>query len=159
MDPQISEAVDPADRSIVITRRLDAPPALVFQAWTDPEHIGMWWGPRGFTTTVHAMDVRPGGVWRFTMHGPDGVDYPNRVVYEEIVAPERLVYVHDSDVEDDPARFHVTVTFEESEGGTALIMRSIFPSVAELERVKAFGAVEGGNSTVDRLAEYLAAGH
>jgi uncharacterized protein YndB with AHSA1/START domain len=78
------------DREIVTTRVFDAPREMVFDAWTDPKHIGQWWGPIGFTTTTHEMDVRPGGVWRFTMHGPDGRDYKNRIVYTEIVRPERL---------------------------------------------------------------------
>jgi uncharacterized protein YndB with AHSA1/START domain len=90
-------ATQTSDRDLVIERIFDAPRQMVFDAWTDPETIGQWWGPRGFTTTVHEMDVRPGGVWRFTMHGPDGTDYPNRVVYDEVVAPERLVYTHGAD--------------------------------------------------------------
>ena len=68
----------PADRTIVTTRVIDAPRALVFKAWTDPAHIAEWWGPDGFTTTIREMDVRLGGAWRFMMHGPDGVDYPRR---------------------------------------------------------------------------------
>lgn len=74
-------AGDTADREIVITRVFDAPREQVFDAWTDSEHVSQWWGPNGFTTTTHEMDVRPGGVWRFIMHGPDGVDYKNRIVY------------------------------------------------------------------------------
>jgi uncharacterized protein YndB with AHSA1/START domain len=84
----------PADREMVITRVINAPRALVFKAWTKPAHIGNWWGPRGFTTTTHSMDVRPGGEWRFVMHGPDGTDYQNRIVDLEVVEPERLVYDH-----------------------------------------------------------------
>lgn len=68
-------------------RTIDAPRDLVFDAWTDPAHVGQWWGPDGFTTTTHEIDIRPGGVWRFTMHGPDGVDYPNEIAFEEIVPP------------------------------------------------------------------------
>jgi uncharacterized protein YndB with AHSA1/START domain len=70
---------EPADRQIVTTRVLDAPRELVFKMWTDPEHIVQWWGPKGFTTTTYSMDVRPGGVWRFVMHGPDGTDYQNKI--------------------------------------------------------------------------------
>src|SRR6266852_4602923 len=79
------------DREIVITRLLDAPRELAFQAWTEPQHVAHWWGPNGFTNTIHEMDVRPGGVWRFIMHGPDGTDYKNEIVYVEVVKPERLV--------------------------------------------------------------------
>src|SRR5215217_7891459 len=87
-----SAGASAADREIVITRVFDAPREMVFSAFTDPEHIGAWWGPKGFTITTHAMDVRPGGEWRFIMHGPDGVDYPNKISYLEIARPERLVY-------------------------------------------------------------------
>ena len=75
------------DREIATTRIFDAPRELVFQAWTDPARIARWWGPRGFTTSTYAMDVRPGGVWRFCMHGPDGVDYENQITYVEVEEP------------------------------------------------------------------------
>src|SRR5258706_6591524 len=100
-----------SDREIVIRREFDAPRALVWKAWTDPQHIDRWWGPRGFRNATIAMDVRVGGMWRFTIHGPDGTDWPNRIVYREIVEPERLVYDHGSDVDDDPRPFPVSVTF------------------------------------------------
>lgn len=150
--PDVTPATEPV---INITRLFDAPRELVFDAWTDPQHISQWWGPRGFTTTTHERDVRPGGVWRFIMHGPDGTDYDNRIVYREVVRPERLVYDHDSDKEDDPHKFHVTVTFAEEDGKTRLTMRTLFKSIAERDRTIEFGAVEGGNQTLDRFGEYL----
>lgn len=101
------------------------------------------------------MDVRPGGIWRFVMHGPDGVDYPNRVVYEEVVKPERLVYMHGSDNEDEPGQFQATVTFAEQGGKTTLTMRMLFQSAAERDKNVEFGAIEGGNQTLERLAEHL----
>jgi len=147
----------PGRQEIVMTCVFDAPRELVFRAWTDPKDIDRWWGPDGFTTTTNEMDVRPGGVWRFVMHGPDGVDYPNRIVYEEIVRPERLVYTHDSDQDDDPARFQVTVTFAEAVGKTHLTVRMTFASAAERDRVvREFRAIEGGQQTLERLAQYLA---
>jgi len=100
-----------ADREIVIERTVNAPRELVWQAWTEADQIRQWWGPNGFTTTIHAMDVRVGGVWRFIMHGPDGTDYPNRIVYREIVKPERLVYDHDDDNDPPSHSFRSTVTF------------------------------------------------
>jgi len=87
-----SAAAKAAEREIVMTRVFDAPRELVFQAWTDPMHVAQWWGPEGFSTTIHEMDVRPGGVWRLTMHGPDGRDYKNKMVFLEVARPERLVY-------------------------------------------------------------------
>jgi len=73
-----------SDREIVLSRVFDAPRELVFKAWTDSRHVAEWWGPNGFTTTVHEMDVRPGGVWRFVMHSPDGVDFDNAREYHAV---------------------------------------------------------------------------
>src|SRR5262245_61006115 len=84
--------LDSDPRAMVGMREFDAPRELVWTAWTDPKHLSQWWGPDGFTTTTSAFDMRPGGVWRFVMHGPDGRDYENRVTFDEIVKPERLVY-------------------------------------------------------------------
>jgi uncharacterized protein YndB with AHSA1/START domain len=129
----------------------------VFDAWTDPKQVVKWWGPRGFTTTIHEMDVRPGGVWRFVMHGPDGTDYDNRVVFIEVVKPERLVYNHGPEGKGDVKEFHVTVTFNEENGGTRLTLRMAAESAAERDRMVEFGALEGGNQTLERLAEHLEA--
>jgi uncharacterized protein YndB with AHSA1/START domain len=143
-------------RSIVTTRVFDAPRELVFAAWSDPEHLAQWWGPNGFTTTTRAFDMRPGGVWRFVMHGPDGRDYQNRITYDEIVKPERLVYSHGGAEDVEPVQFRVTVTFEDLGGKTRLTMRAVFPSAAERDRVaKDYGAVEGAQQTLARLAEHL----
>jgi uncharacterized protein YndB with AHSA1/START domain len=145
------DATSTADREIVTTRVFDAPRELVFNAWTDPKHLAQWWGPNGFTSTIHQMDVRPGGLWRLTMHGPDGVDYKNESVFTEVVKPERLAYTHVS------PRFHATVTFEEECGKTKLTMRMLFETVLEHDRVvNVFGAVEGAKQTLARLHEHLA---
>jgi uncharacterized protein YndB with AHSA1/START domain len=152
-----SAASSTQDREIVIARVFDAPRALVFEAFTDAKHIGEWWGPNGFTTTTAEMDVRPGGAWRYVMHGPDGTDYSNKIVYSEVVKPERLAYAHGAD-DDGPPHFHATVTFEEQGGKTLVTLRSIFPTAAARDRtVKEFGAIEGGKQTLERLARYLAA--
>ncbi|MCX6020664.1 MAG: SRPBCC family protein [Chloroflexi bacterium] len=146
-----------ADREIVVTRLLNAPRALVFKVWTDPNHVPQWWGPTGFTTTVHEMDVRPGGVWRFIMHGPDGVDYDNKIIYVEIVEPERLVYDHRGEDEGDGVVFRTTVTFENQGDKTLLTMQAVFPTAAARDHAaREYGAIEGGQQTIDRLAEYLA---
>lgn len=144
-----------AEREIVLTREFDAPRELVWQAWTDPEHMPRWFGPNGFTTTLLSMDVRPGGVSRYTMHGPDGTDYPNRVVYQEVVRPERLVYLLDDDADDGSDAFHVTVTFEEVNGRTRLTQRMLFATAEQREGVVSFGAIELGQQTMERLAAYL----
>jgi uncharacterized protein YndB with AHSA1/START domain len=149
-----NESNDP-DREIVIERIVDAPPELVWRAWTEPDQIAKWWGPDGFTTTIHEMHVRVGGVWRFMMHGPDGTDYPNRVVYREIVEPERLVYDHSDDEGND--RFRSTVTFAALGKRTKVTLRAVFETAqARAAKVK-FGAVEGGRQTLARLGQHLAA--
>lgn len=154
---RLEELLRTRDREIVLTRSFDAPRDLLFTVWTQPEHVAQWWGPRGFTTTNHQMDVRPGGVWRLTMHGPDGTDYPNQIVYREVVRPERLVYSHASADPNDPGRFDVTVTFTEMSGKTVITMRSLFQSAEARDYVvREFHAIEGGNQTLDRLGAYLA---
>ena len=150
-----ADATDTASREVVLSREFDAPRELVFRAYTDPRHTPNWWGPNGFTNTVHQMDVRVGGMWRFTMHGPDGTDYSNRITYEQIVAPERLVFSHGEDVDDDPGAFHVTVTFDDLGGRTRVTQRMLFRTAAQREGVVRFGAVELGQQTLARLAAYL----
>ncbi len=147
-------ATKAGEREIVATRVFDAPRELVFKLWTEPKHVAQWWGPKGFTNTIYEMDVRPGGVWRFVMHGPDGVDYENKIVYIEIVKPERLVYSHVSG-----PQFHVTVTFTDQDDKTKLTVRMLFESAAQRDKViKEFGAIEGLNQTLKRLEERLAMG-
>jgi len=140
-----------SDRELVITRLIDAPRELVWEAWTKAEHVKHWWGPDGFTNTIHEMEVKPGGVWRFMMHGPTGIDFPNKIVFNEVVKPERLVYTHSSEDENDPNIFHTTVTFEEKRGKTNITMRGLFATAEERDRVvKEYGAAEGGNQTLRR---------
>jgi len=147
-------AADTSDREIGTTRLLDAPRELVWKAWTDPTHVAQWWGPNGFTNTITEMDVRPGGIWRFIMHGPDGTNYPNRIAFIEVAPPERLVYVHGDDEEHD--QFHVTVTFEKEGSKTKLTMRSLFKTKAHRDYVvEKHGAAEGMQQTLSRLTEYL----
>jgi uncharacterized protein YndB with AHSA1/START domain len=145
-------------RSIIGVREFDAPRDLVFAAWTDPNHLAQWWGPNGFTTTTMSFDFRAGGVWRFVMHGPDGRDYQNRVTFEEIVRPERIVYRHGGGDDVEPVQFRQTVMFEDLGGRTLLTWRGDFASAAERERlIKQYGAAEGLMQTMARLAGYLAA--
>ena len=151
-----TSASSTADREIVLSRELDAPRELVFRAYTDPAHVDRWWGPNGFTNTTLAIDIRPGGAWRFIMHGPDGTDYPNRIVYERIVAPELITFAHGEDVDDDPGRFYVTVRFDDLGGGRSRVTQTmLFATPAQREGVIQFGAVELGQQTLGRLAAYL----
>jgi uncharacterized protein YndB with AHSA1/START domain len=145
-------------RAIVGTREFDAPRALVFSAWTDPKHLAHWWGPFGFTTTTSSFDFRPGGHWRFVMHGPDGRDYQNRVTFEEIVPPERIVYRHGGGDDVEPVQFRTTVVLEDLGGRTRVTWRGEFPSAAERNRViKEHGADKGLAETLARLGDYVAA--
>ena len=146
-----SAPADTSDREIVVTRVFDAPRALVFEAWTDPKHLAHWWGPNGFTLTTYEMEFRPGGLWRSVMHGPDGRDYQNEVVYVEIVEPERLIYRHVS-----APQFQMTVTFADDGGKTRLTAKMLFESAELRDRtIKAVGAVEGLKQTLGRLGDYV----
>jgi uncharacterized protein YndB with AHSA1/START domain len=145
-------------RAIVGTRIFDAPRELVFSAFADLKHLSQWWGPNGFSTTTSAFDFRPGGVWRFVMHGPDGRDYQNHITFEEIVRPERIVYRLGGGDAVHPVQFRITVVFEDAGGKTRLVWRNDFPSGAERDRViKDYGADKGLGETLARLAEFVAA--
>lgn len=139
---------------IRITRVYDAPVKAVWDAWTDPEQVAQWWGPRGFTLTTHSKDLRPGGIWKYTMHGPDGVDYPNITTYFEVEKYAKLVYDHGAN-ESEPAKFHVTVLFSEKKGKTTMEMSMTLPTPEAAEETRKFIKKAGGESTWDRLAEYL----
>lgn len=142
---------DTTDRELAITRLFDAPVALVWEAWTHPEHIAQWWGPNGFTNTIHQMDLRPGGEWDLTMHGPDGTDYKNKSIFKEIVPNKRLVYEHLTG-----PKFIATILFEERGDQTFLTWRMVFESAEEYIRtVKTFRADEGIKQNVEKLVLYV----
>ena len=144
------------DRETVLSRVFNAPRDLVFKVWTDREHISRWFGPRGFTTVTHAMDARVGGEWRFDMHAPDGTVFANRIRYLEIVPPERLVYDHGSDRDDDPNQFRVTITFDEqADKKTVVTMRQLHRTREQRNATIGWGAVELGYQTLDKLGEHL----
>jgi uncharacterized protein YndB with AHSA1/START domain len=146
-------AAGASDVEIVATRDFDAPRELVWAVWTDPRHVARWWGPRGFTNTIERMDVRPGGAWRFVMHGPDGRSYDNEHRYVELVPPERIVMDHVSG----PV-FRMTATFEERGRKTRVTMRMTFASAAERDRaVRELHADEGLGQNLEKLGEYLGA--
>jgi uncharacterized protein YndB with AHSA1/START domain len=145
------------DRELILSRLLNAPRELVFKVWTDPEHVVRWWGPTGFTNTNHGMDASKNGVWRFTMHGPDGVDYKNKIVFLEVKAPERIVYQHSDDEDTEQIHFRVTITFEPQGNQTNLTMHMIFDTPEEFEKVaREYGAIEGAHQHVARLEKYIA---
>ncbi len=135
-------------------RVYEAPVKAVWDAWTDPEQVGKWWGPRGFTITTHSKDLRPGGSWVYTMHGPDGIDYPNSTKYFEVEKYAKLVYDHGAHG-DRPPLFRVTVLFSDLKGKTKMDMTMAFATPEVAEESRKFIKSAGGNSTWDRLAEYL----
>jgi uncharacterized protein YndB with AHSA1/START domain len=144
------------DREIVLVRVLDAPREAVFAAWTDADAFCQWFGPDGFTCTVREMDVRNGGRARFDMTSGDGTVFTNRFDYVEIVPSERLVMDHGSDTDDDPARFRVTVSFDEqADGKTVVTLRQLHPTVEQRDAGIGFGAVELGLQTMQKLARHL----
>lgn len=144
-----------ADRTITISREISAPLSSVWKAWTEPEHLIKWWGPDGFTNTFHAIEVREGGHWVFTMHGPDGEDYPNRIVFTEILPMQRIAFVHDSG-EGDPHPFQSEISFIEADGKVTVTLTNILDSKEERDRVvEEVGAIEGGKQTLGRLAAYV----
>ena len=147
-----SPAPSVGDREIVTVRVIDAPRQKVWDAWTIPEQWTQWWGPDGFTHTIKVMEVRSGGRWDFTMHGPDGTDYRNDGRYLQVVAPELIEWIHES-----TPKFRATATFEEVGARTRVTLRSSFESAADFERaVQVFHAVEGARQTLDRLAALVA---
>ena len=142
---------------IRITRIYDAPVKAVWDAWTEPDQVAQWWGPRGFTLTTHAKDLRPGGTWEYTMHGPDGTDYPNITKYHEVERYALLVYDHGGS-KDRPPMFRVTARFTELKPGkqTKLEMTLALATVEAAREARAFIKKASGESTWDRLDEYLA---
>lgn len=144
-----------ADREIAISRIIDAPPELVFEAFTDVRHLSRWWGPEGFTTTTRAFEFRVGGEWDFVMHGPDGTDYQEWITWTELAAPERIAMLH-GESRDDPNAFESVLTFEPEGTATRIEMRTVFPT-KELrdQAVEKYHAVEAGRQTLSNLAAYV----
>ncbi|WP_326070759.1 SRPBCC family protein [Paenibacillus alba] len=133
---------------LVSRRKLDAPQNLVYRAWTEPELLAQWWGPNGFTNTFHTFDLKPGGVWEFTMHGPGGADYPNRNVFQEI-GPACIVLRHDS-----TPRFILTSTFEDVGGKTEITFRQAFETEEDYKKLKPM-CEEANEQNLDRLGLLL----
>jgi uncharacterized protein YndB with AHSA1/START domain len=144
-------------RDLRLHREVDAPRDLVWTALTQAEHLGRWWGPSGFRTETHSHDLRPGGSWRLTMHGPDGRAYGNHAVFDEVVAPERLVLRYVEEPGTEPARHVTTITLDAlGPARTRITLTLRFPSAEERkEVVERYGAADGGRQTLDRLAALL----
>jgi uncharacterized protein YndB with AHSA1/START domain len=139
---------------IIHTRILDAPRDLVWEVWTNPEHIKEWWGPNGFSLTTKSMHVAAGQVWDFVMHGM-GQDWDNKIEYIEVQKPSLLTYKH-SGAENEDYNFTVSVSFEEVDGKTLLTMKSIFKSKEIIDELnRQVNAIEGGKQTLNRMENYI----
>ena len=143
---------DTKDRELIIFRKLDAPVELVWEVWTRPEHIVNWWGPEGFTNTIHTMEMVPGGEWNLVMHGPDGTDYKNKSIFKEIIPFKKIVYEHIS-----APKFVATIDFEAAGEYTLINWHMLFETAEEFIRtVKTFKADEGLKQNIEKLNVYLA---
>jgi len=152
-DPRTTWAID---REIVLSRVIAAPRERVFQAWTDPSQVAQWFGPEGFQVESLECDIRVGGRWRFIYTGPDGTRWDNRMVFLRLEPPRLIEMEHGSDKDDDPARFHVTITFDaQGDGKTVLTMRQLHPTREQRDAGIGFGAVEFGYQTLGKLARHL----
>ena len=145
--------MDNNSNEIKIIRTYEASVKAVWEAWADLKKVSEWWGPRGNTITTSSRELKPGGNWIFTMHSPDGVDYSNKTHYFEVEKYSKLVYDHGAN--NAPPMFRVAVVFTEFKGGTKMDMSLIFPSVQVANATRKFIKKVGGDSTWDRLAEYL----
>ena len=144
-----------ADREIVISRVIDAPRELVFEAFTEVRHLSRWWGPEGFTTTTRSFEFREGGEWEFVMHGPDGTDYQEWITWTEIVRPERIVILH-GESRDDPNAFESTLVLAQHEAATHVVMRTVFHTKKlRDEAVGKYHVIEGAQQTLSKLSMYL----
>jgi uncharacterized protein YndB with AHSA1/START domain len=154
MAAESRSSAENAELELVITRILDAPRSVVFKLWTQPEHLMRWWGPRGFTLPSCALDLRPGGAYRFHMRGPDGDDHMSQGVFREVVEPERIVMAGCwADAEGNPTtpQTLLTVIFEEFEGKTRLTLhQTLFDSVSARDAHRG-----GWSGALDRLGEYV----
>lgn len=144
------------DRAIVITRVIKAPRKLVFAAWTEPAHLAKWFKPKGFTTPVCELDVRPGGRWFLGHRAPDGAEYPFKGAYREVVPVERLVYTDEWEMEGQQHEALVTVTFEEQGEHTLLTIQTVFESTPMRDGAVEQGFATGWSEFLDGMEEHLA---
>jgi uncharacterized protein YndB with AHSA1/START domain len=143
-----------ADREIVVSRVIDGPPALVFAAWTEREHVEKWWLPSGGTT--HEWNAKPGGLWRYSMPGPEGAPLAFKVKFIEISKPTRLVYEYGTDADNTPDPVRTHVTFQDEDGKTKVTLHLLFATAAAREEAAKYGAVGGAKGALESLAKYVA---
>ena len=155
--PATAHATPTAKREVLLTRTIDAPRKLVFEAWTDPKHMAQWWGPKGFTNPVCEIDARPGGAIRIHMRGPDGSVYPMTGTFREVLPPKRLVFT--AVAEDLDGNPHLealtTATFEEEGGRTKVTVQASAVGLSPLAPQMLAGMDAGWTQSLERLAELV----
>lgn len=150
-----TEANDEADREIVVSRIIEGPRRLVFDAFTSATHLVQWCAPKGGKITTHAFQFSPGGVWDATIHGPDGSEYPHHFLWKEIAPPERLVWMYGSG-KDDPHPVKTILTLAERGATTEATLRLVFGSKEERdEKVAKSHAAQGAKASLSALAAYV----
>jgi len=138
------------NRSMQIKGTFKANMQLLWDVWTKPEHLKNWWGPKGFSATIHKMDLQADGEWKLTLHGPDGKDYANRSIFKEIIPLEKIVFEHFN------PHFFTTVLFETQDEETQINWTMLFDTPEMRETiVKVHKAEEGQKENMERLGEYL----
>jgi uncharacterized protein YndB with AHSA1/START domain len=150
----------PSDREIVVSRSFAAPRDLVWNMWTQAEHLKHWWGPKGWTLPVCEVDFRPGGTWFYCMEGPDGTQACGKATYGEIDEPNRFVYADafadtDGSILGNMPQSQVTVEFIEDNGKTTVVSTAVYASKANRDQVIDMGMEAGIDQTLDRLEAYL----
>jgi uncharacterized protein YndB with AHSA1/START domain len=144
---------------LVLTRVIDAPRALAWKAWTDPDHLKKWWAPAPWTTPECEMDVRPGGVFRTLMRGPHGEEFTVQGIFLEVVENERIVFTDVLKAGDRPAQnpfFTAIITLEEHAGGTKYTARALHKDEAKREKHEQMGFHEGWGKCLDQLTALVA---
>ena len=151
-----TRATAPTDKpEITMERHISASAQAVYDAWGDPVAFAAWMGPNGFTITMKSMDFRVGGLCRYVMHAPNGMNFDNRLLYRELKAPSRIAYTHSHDIDNDPDAFQVTVDIAEQGGGALIRIHAVFPSLEARNGGLKIGAIELGQQSWDKLAAWV----
>ncbi len=144
------------NQEIITVKTINASPERIWKAWTNSDEVRTWWGPAGFSTETQLMDVKPGGNWVYIMHGPDGKDYANALVYDEVQEPNRLVYTHKASPEFNLDGWKMINTFEDIGGKTKVTMHAIYASPEEYNKhITFFNAVKGAKEMLQRLEKFV----
>lgn len=152
-----ADVARPSGREVVFSRLIAAPVEVLWEAWSDVRHLHEWFGPAGYTTTTQEFTFEPNGVWRFTMHAPDGTDVPNQIIFRSIEPKTRIVYENGWNLPDAPLDFTVVVTFAPEGTGTRLTLHMTFANDAAMQvAVERYGVLNGGRETFERIARYVA---